>query len=60
MDARGHKVCQLVCAAVSWGHEIKNSNHEAALAVTQGSAGAGRGAHVNTVIMLESAELQQS
>lgn len=62
MDAREQKkVFQLFCGAVShWGHQITDRNHVAALAGMQGNVGVGCRAHVNSMIMLESVELQQS
>lgn len=62
MDARKRKkALQLVCGAVShWGHQITDRNHVEALAVIQGNAGVSRRAYINTMIVLESVELQQS
>lgn len=45
--------------AVSWRHQMTHRNHEQLL-LSPGSAGVGCGAHVDTLIVLESAELQQS
>jgi len=61
MDAREEKLFQPVCSTVShWGHQVTDSKHVAALAVVQGNGVVGRGAHMNTMIVLEAAELQQS